>query len=267
MLYDHKTRKAKVLEAVKMEDEEARQTELKTWMCPFFREGEYSACHKCKQDEYELNECVEYFLDRVTVVGIDVYEPKFDLPINKRREKKKLEDFEDEIGMTCNSCFMAEKCPVYEKHATCGIDFGDVPQSNTEKVDALINMQYVRVKRASTFEQVDGGVPDTNLSTEMDRLTNLIAFKDDMGREKLTLSMEAKGASAGAAGGGILAKLFGGGSTPTPAETSSTEDVVHIDVSEDRALPPASTTFIPDNSREEYETVKRPSSRRSKKDS
>ena len=104
-------------------------------------------------------------------------------------------------------------------------------------MEFLINTQYERVKRAAVFEKIDGGVPDVGLSTEMDRLHDLVASKIEMGRERLSINVEATGAAPSAGGGGILAKLFGGGGTKELPEKASTGEFVDaIEVKESEKL-------------------------------
>ena len=112
-----------------------------------------------------------------------------------------------------------------------------------EFMDFLINVQYERVKRTSVFEKIDGGVPDANLSSEMDRLTDFINTKDAMGREKLSINLEASGPSH-SSGGGILSKIFGGGGNAPAVEAKPT-----------RALPTETAEYV--EVIEEPEKVKR----------
>lgn len=253
---DYTERKKRVKLALDMSDEERKYGELKATICPFFKGGDYSTCIKCTVENFDVDECTEYFLDRVDYVKIDIWSPKFDLPLAKARDKKKLEEVEN-IGMTCDSCYMSEKCPEYEKHAACAIDFGDIPTTDTEKLRMVIDAQTVRVKRASTFELIDGGVPDTNLSVEMDRLTGMIAMKDNLGREKLSVSIEASGGAA-KAGGSILEKLFGGGATVAPAPANKVVDIAHEEIVRPiREIEEAKVEFMPDNIVDKYDPEKR----------
>ena len=67
------------------------------------------------------------------------------------------------------------------------------------------------------FLSIRSGVPDVGLSSEIDRLHDLVASKTEMGRERFSLSVEATGAAPQSnSGGGILAKLFGGGNPALP---------------------------------------------------
>ena len=113
---------------------------------------------------------------------------------------------------------MYDKCPLYKKGYACGIKWDtNKPNTPAEFMDFLINTQYERVRRSAVFEKIDGGVPDVGLSSEIDRLHDLVASKTEMGRERFSLSVEATGAASQSNnGGGILAKLFGGGTSALP---------------------------------------------------
>ena len=123
---------------------------------------------------------------------------------------------------------MYDKCPLYKKGYTCGIKWDtNKPLTPMEFMDFLINTQYERVKRSAVFEKIDGGVPDVGLSSEMDRLHNLVASKIDMGRDRLSINVEATGVAR--EGGGILAKLFGGPSKEALPEKSSTIETAEFE--------------------------------------
>lgn len=202
----------KRIAAIKEADEPDK---LKKCLCPFFDKGGHPDCLTCRQTEADLDECRDYYLERIRLVPMDLWSEEFDKLVVQERET--LLDLEEivGIGITCDNCYMYDKCPLYKKGFACGIKWDtNKPKTPTEFMDFLINAQYERVKRAAVFEKIDGGVPDAGLSGEMDRLHDLVASKIDMGRERLSINVEASGAATPAAasgGGGILAKLFGGG--------------------------------------------------------
>lgn len=207
--------------------------ELREHLCPFFEKGGHPDCITCKKDEASIDECRDVYLDRIRLVPMDLWTPEFDKLIQLKRTIAKIPLKEvSGIGISCNSCYMYDKCPLYQKDYECGIDWGEEAPSTPEGYyDMMLQVQYERVKRASVFEKIDGGVPDANLSSELDRLNGLVASKVDIGREKFSLSVEASGPSGG---GGILAQIFGKKealSTPAPPmeisekATKSAEDV------------------------------------------
>lgn len=189
--------------------------ELKKHLCPFFEKGGHTDCVTCRRTEDDLDECREYYLSRIALIPMDIWNPEFDKVLVQDRDKVNLEDIVG-VGINCDSCYMSDKCPHFKKGFVCAIKWdNDRPKTPAEFMDFLINTQYERIKRSSVFEKLDGGVPDANLSGEMDRLTNFLSIKDSMGRDKLSINVEASAANNG--GGGILAKLFGGGGSSAPA--------------------------------------------------
>lgn len=190
--------------------------DLKKHLCPFFEKGGHPDCIACRRTESDLDECRDYYLERIALAPMDVWNEEFDKLLIQKRDKVDLEDVVG-IGINCDSCYMSDKCPLFKRGYVCGIKWDtNKPKTPMEFMDFLISVQYERVKRTSVFEKIDGGVPDANLSSEMDRLTDYINTKDNMGRDKLSISLEASG-PARSEGGGILSKIFGGGAAPAVA--------------------------------------------------
>ncbi len=212
------------------EDSEA----LKKHLCPFFEKGGHPDCVTCRRTESDLDECRDYYLERIALNPMDIWCEDFDKLLVQKRDKVDLEDVVG-IGINCDSCYMSDKCPLYKRGYVCGIKWDtNRPKTPMEFMDFLINVQYERVKRTAVFEKIDGGVPDANLSSEMDRLTDFINTKDAMGREKFSINLEASGPARNE-GGGILSKIFGGGSAtpavaakPTVALPTETAEYVEI---------------------------------------
>lgn len=186
--------------------------DLKKHLCPFFEKGDNPDCVTCRRTEADLDECRDYYLERIAVNPMDVWCEEFDKFVVQKRDTIGVEDVVG-IGINCDSCYMSDKCPLYKKGYVCGIKWDtNKPKTPMEFMDFLINVQYERVKRTAVFEKIDGGVPDANLSSEMDRLTDYLNTKDNMGRDKLSINLEASSPSR--SGGGILSQIFGGGGAP-----------------------------------------------------
>ena len=66
-------------------------------------------------------------------------------------------------------------------------------------------------------EELDGGVPDQTVSTEMDRLKELVRLKDDMTRDSLSIRVDAKTKSSQ---GGVLERIFGSSMKELPGGES-----------------------------------------------
>lgn len=204
---------AKRIEAVKLAE---TPEDLRKHLCPFFEKGGYSECVTCRKTEADVEECRDYYLDRIALIPQDLWSEDFDKFLVMPRDTIPVEEVVG-IGINCDSCYMYDKCPLYKKGYACGIKWDtNKPSTPAEFVDFMLNTQYERVRRSAVFEKIDGGVPDAGLSGELDRLHGLVAFKTDMSRERLSLSVEATGSALPQSGGGILAKLFGGGGTTEP---------------------------------------------------
>lgn len=211
---------------------------LKKHLCPFYELGDHPDCRTCRKTEDDLIDCRDYYLERISTIPLEIWDDSFDRPLIQKRATVSAEEVTG-IGINCDSCYMSDKCPLFKRGYVCGIKWdNDRPSNPTEFLDFLVNTQYERVKRAAVFEKIDGGVPDAGLSGEMDRLTSLVETKVNMGRERLSINVEATGAAS--SGGGILAKLFGG--TPAtetpktiaiPEKPSSREGIEDVTVLEE----------------------------------
>ena len=208
--------------------------DLKKHLCPFFEKGGHTDCITCRRCEEDLDECRDYYLSRIALIPMDIWTPEFDKILVQDRDKVDLSEIVG-VGINCDSCYMSDKCPLFKAGYTCAIRWDDDrPKTPAEFMDFLINTQYERIKRSAVFEKLDGGVPDANLSGEMDRLTNFLSMKDSMGRDRLSINVEASSAQSG---GGILSKLFGvGASTPAvaPAEAPRAIEAVDAEVVEEK---------------------------------
>lgn len=111
----------------------------------------------------------------------------------------------------CGSCFLADKCPMFEDGANCAYEI-PVEVKTKDQMQALqnglIEMQTQRVLFARMSEEITGGYPDPNLSSEMDRLQKMIKTKTELEADSFSVKFEAKGRGGGE-GGGILQRMFG----------------------------------------------------------
>ena len=212
-----KDRPTLVLEALESNSPE----DLKAAVCPFFKGGNYSECRGCPQAETKVQDCAKEYLEHIEQRPMEVFAEGFFKGVVIHREKVSLDKLKD-IGLVCDSCYMSDKCPIHQVHAACGIDWGTLPDTPKDRIEELIKIQYARINRLKTFEQVDGGVADANLSQEMDRMTGLVQAKLDIEADKFSFKMDVQ--SRGNSGGaGILASLFG---KPAPVENQLPEAAV-----------------------------------------
>jgi hypothetical protein len=195
--------------------------------CEFFRSGKSPGCRFCYQPDATVLECKNEFLERIEDHPMWRWEPSFE--VDEVREKKALPQVA--VGMVCKTCYIADHCPLYKRNSTCAIDWGkSIAELGDPKamMDSLIKMQAGRIEMGRLSEQVDGGVPDANLSLEMDRMANLIRAKKELDNNKFSFKMEMENNSpnAGSEGGGILRDLFKIGQPKENALPPATQKVV-----------------------------------------
>ena len=222
--------------------------EIRAISCHFYRSGEHpkvfsSECKGCL-DPDAVFRCRDQYLSKIYDRPSKCWTPEFDKPID--RPKEKLDTVG--IGMYCNTCYMAETCPKFQKNALCSIDWDDNIRDGSGAVDSvkaldkLIEMQSTRVSRLQQFENVDGGMVDQNLSSEMDRLEKLIHSKKDYKSFKVKIGIESSAESPDGSNsdqaGGVLAKMFGMGEKSLPEKQNKksadayTEDAEYVEVKE-----------------------------------
>lgn len=170
----------------------------------------------CKKDEC-VQECLKSYCSKIFSRPQEKWTADWDKPIP--RETK----VSQELGLACDSCYLADSCPVYKVNAVCGVDWGEekVVLTPESMLDFLIKLQYKRIARAEKIEQVDGGVPDQNLSAEIDRMSLLVEAKQELSTNRLSIRVEEKSSN----GGGLLSKLFGDMSKGLPDKTTPTATI------------------------------------------
>lgn len=215
-------------ETIKNRIKEVKKAEssddLKTFVCSFYEMGDCPDCIVCRKLEEDLLHCRDYYLENIVDNPLEIWDDTFGVTSVIEREPISITDIKG-INIVCDRCYIYDKCPMYKKGYSCGIDWGhNKPSSSNDLMDFIIDLQYERIKRASVFEKIDGGVPDAGLSGEMDRLNAFLVSKTEMNRDKVSISLEASSPS----GGGILSKIFGGGALASKSEElppARTEDV------------------------------------------
>lgn len=210
-------RKAEIIERAKKLASESDTNKIKEVVCKFYQRGNHpdcyspSGCAGCSEPDRILA-CRDMYLSRIFRNPMEVWTPEFDKVTV--REKKKVDVIEN-IGLACNTCYIADKCPEKQTDAMCSIDFTDGNVDRTPKsiLNKMIGLQQERVNKARVHEELDGGVPDQNLSAEIDRLAGLAQMKQELEADKFSLKIEASSNSKEGSreAGGILSRIFGGG--------------------------------------------------------
>lgn len=108
----------------------------------------------------------------------------------------------------CNTCFVASNCPAFKPDNACAFSL-PVEVKTKDQLRALLNaiieMQGARVAFARYSEELNGGYPDPNTGTEIDRLFKLVEQlkKLESNNEFVRMTVERQ------TNGGILSNIFG----------------------------------------------------------
>ena len=109
----------------------------------------------------------------------------------------------------CDTCFLKDRgCPEYKPGAECAYGLPPIDLTVDEIEDMLINMQFGRVQFMRLVEDVEGGMADPALSSEVDRLQRLIDKKRNAIMFEATEIRRIR-MPAGEAGEGIMSSLLG----------------------------------------------------------
>lgn len=117
------------------------------------------------------------------------------------------------MPMRCDTCLISDRCGKAQPGANCSLQFSelfnviqDTTQALPESANAIMQLQYDRIVRASAFEKADGGALDPQLSSEISRYFSMLHSLKSLGEKpKSSLTLTATGGAAdAAAGGGIL---------------------------------------------------------------
>ena len=113
----------------------------------------------------------------------------------------------------CDSCYLKGKCPAYEPQSACAYEIPvelDKPQQIKALRTALIKMQTDRVLFLRLAEEVEGGYADPVLSTELDRLSRMLAGDHKIDQSSFSLNITGSaGPNAPTLSAGIISTIFG----------------------------------------------------------
>jgi hypothetical protein len=111
--------------------------------------------------------------------------------------------------LQCDTCYIRERCPKMQPFSSCAYEIPVEIRTSTQLSalqDTLIEIQTQRVLRMNMIEQVEGGHADQNTSEEMDRLQRMIAKKHELGKDRISINIEA---SSGSGSPGMISRIFG----------------------------------------------------------
>jgi hypothetical protein len=108
----------------------------------------------------------------------------------------------------CDTCFVAANCPAFKPQNTCAFNLPVEVKTKDQLrglLNSLVEMQGQRIAFASFSEELNGGYPDPNTGTEIDRLMKMVKSIKDLEDTSsfVRMTVEAKG------GGGVLSQIFG----------------------------------------------------------
>ena len=111
-----------------------------------------------------------------------------------------------EFGRYCSTCYLASKCPVYEKDTTCTM-MANVSITNTtglrDALGMLLEKQTERALFAMLAERVLGVGADPLVSAELERTFDLALKTKKVFDDRDEVTVTAKGT-------GLISRLFGG---------------------------------------------------------
>ena len=128
----------------------------------------------------------------------------------------------------CDSCYLAPRCPAFKPQAECAyelpIELRTKDQLNA-LLTAMLEMQASRVMFARFAEELEGQGMDPTVSSEMDRLFQLVdKFKNiSDSRDLVRFEMEAR------SGAGVLSRLFGASAGQPSRALSEPMNTAQID--------------------------------------
>ena len=132
---------------------------LKTHLCSFFEKGDCPDCVGCRKAESDIDDCRSYYLERIAIHPMDIWREEFDTIKVLSRDKVAVEDIVG-IGVSCDRCYMYDKCPLYKKGYVCAIDWGSSrPTSPKAFYDFLVDLNInIEASGSATAPATGGGL-------------------------------------------------------------------------------------------------------------
>lgn len=131
----------------------------------------------------------------------------------------------------CDTCSLAGMCPEFEPGSKCKFSMPVEIRSRDQLMGVMkmmLEVQTQRIMFARFSEELNGGYPDANLSSEIDRLyKNIHTFKEiEDNRDFLSIRVDSRGDQMAAAG--MLSRIFGPKATEPlrNIDSNGAEDVI-----------------------------------------
>lgn len=113
--------------------------------------------------------------------------------------------------LRCSSCFLRAQCPLVDENTeVCALEELETIETSTGEgliqiIQQLLAIQARRVLRLAKWEEIEGGLPEPNVTKEMKNMIDLIEQFKRIVSDENSLVIRAKGKNAD----GIISKLFG----------------------------------------------------------
>ncbi len=117
-----------------------------------------------------------------------------------------------ESSRVCDTCFLAEKCPMFEEGSNCAYNIPVTLRTREQRKalhEGLLEMQTQRVMFMRFAEEAEGGYADPNLTKEMNLLNKMMADYAELEREGFSITVSGRGAAGPQAEGGMISRMFG----------------------------------------------------------
>jgi len=146
-------------------------------------------------------------VETITSIGSQIVDNEGE-SIELQPEKVNVLRYNADPLRQCDNCYLASRCPSFKEHSECAFKLPIEIRTKDQlqaALRAIVEMQLGRVMFARFAEELEGQGLDSSLSTEMDRVFDLIEkFKNISDtRDLVRFEVEARGSS------GVLSRLFG----------------------------------------------------------
>jgi len=135
----------------------------------------------------------------------------------------------DESTRSCNNCYIADVCTQFRPGHTCAYDIPVAAETAEQRkaiMAGIIKMQTQRVAFLRMSEERHGGYADPNLSSEMDRLRQLMLAQHEIedDRDSFEMSIRARGSRAT-----LMERVFGQEAPPRHGQVIDIDPIKAVD--------------------------------------
>lgn len=110
------------------------------------------------------------------------------------------------VALICDNCYVRDRCPMFKPSQECVFTpekiIMETAADMTQAMKSLLVFQLQRINQARNIENLDGGYPDGSLSAEIDRFFEIVRTIKEVGDNRDTIEVRARGK-------GIITQIFG----------------------------------------------------------